>query len=201
MSTSISRRMMPVAVALAGFAIAAAPAAAQSRGGGPAQVPPGQMPPAGQCRVWYANRAPGQQPGPTSCATAERLASRTGGSVLYGSGTRRTGYDQYGHATNGGVYTDRDAERRARVQGQLDPRNGTYGDTRTSDRDRRINDRLHPELDSGYHRDSSRYHSDERRSRDEGKAHKNKNKNKHDDRDDDDDQGDGRGHGRGKHGD
>jgi len=32
-----------------------------------AKVPPGHMPPAGQCRIWYADRPPGQQPPPGDC--------------------------------------------------------------------------------------------------------------------------------------
>lgn len=30
-------------------------------------VPPGHMPPPGQCRVWFPNRPPGQQPPPGRC--------------------------------------------------------------------------------------------------------------------------------------
>lgn len=31
------------------------------------KVPPGHMPPRGQCRVWYFDRPPGHQPTPVSC--------------------------------------------------------------------------------------------------------------------------------------
>ncbi len=56
-------------------------------------IPPGQMPPAGQCRVWYEGRPPGQQPRATNCNEAERIASRSSNArVIYGSGT----YDRYG---------------------------------------------------------------------------------------------------------
>lgn len=58
---------------------------ASAQGRGPDKVPPGQMPRAGQCRVWYDGRPPGKQPAATDCATAERDADRTGGRVLYGS--------------------------------------------------------------------------------------------------------------------
>ena len=72
-------------VVLAG--VVAAPAFAQSsldRYGGPNQggrysadaqgVPPGHLPPPGQCRVWYDGRPPGHQPAPTNCRQAERVA-------------------------------------------------------------------------------------------------------------------------------
>jgi hypothetical protein len=48
-------------------------------------IPPGQMPPANQCRVWYDDRPNGRQPSPTSCANAERIASRDyNARVIYG---------------------------------------------------------------------------------------------------------------------
>jgi hypothetical protein len=39
-------------------------------------VPPGHLPPPGQCRVWYDGRPPGHQPRATSCRDAERIARR-----------------------------------------------------------------------------------------------------------------------------
>ncbi len=54
-------------------------------------IPPGQMPPAGQCRVWYEGRAPGQQPRATNCNEAERIASRSNTArVIYGSDVRNS---------------------------------------------------------------------------------------------------------------
>ena len=61
-------------------------------------IPPGQMPPANLCRVWYENRAPGRQPGPTNCRTAESVASRDRNArVIYGEGSydARSGYGTY----------------------------------------------------------------------------------------------------------
>jgi hypothetical protein len=34
------------------------------------RIPPGHLPPPGECRVWYPNRPTGHQPPPQSCATA-----------------------------------------------------------------------------------------------------------------------------------
>ena len=42
-------------------------------------IPPGHLPPAGSCRVWYDHRPPGHQPAPTSCREAERIAARERG--------------------------------------------------------------------------------------------------------------------------
>ena len=35
-----------------------------------AKIPPGQLPPAGMCRIWIDGVPPGQQPAPTDCQTA-----------------------------------------------------------------------------------------------------------------------------------
>ena len=59
-------------------------------------IPPGQMPPAGQCRVWYEGRPPGQQPRATNCDDAERVASRNRNArVIYGNDTYGRN-DRYG---------------------------------------------------------------------------------------------------------
>ena len=53
-----------------GSALALVPSAAGAQGSRAGSVPPGQMPPAGMCRVWFDGVAPGRQPAPTDCATA-----------------------------------------------------------------------------------------------------------------------------------
>jgi len=71
------------------LALAASPLYAQGRGrynNSSQGIPPGQMPPAGMCRVWYDGVPPGRQPRATSCNEAERIASRTNNArVIYGS--------------------------------------------------------------------------------------------------------------------
>jgi|RhiMethySRZTD1v2_1073278.scaffolds.fasta_scaffold06407_4 hypothetical protein len=73
-------------------------------------IPPGQMPPAGMCRVWYDNLPPGRQPRATNCDQAERLASQsTNARVIYGDdyyGTRNND-QRYRDRTNGGGVYDR----------------------------------------------------------------------------------------------
>jgi hypothetical protein len=55
-------------------------------------VPPGHLPPPGQCRVWYDGRPPGHQPRATSCREAERVARRERNArVVYGGDRDRWG--------------------------------------------------------------------------------------------------------------
>jgi len=81
--------MTRIAVLLIFIGLIAAPAAAQGRGRNAGRIPPGHMPPAGECRVWYDGEPPGHQPPPTSCAQAERIAARDGARVIYGDDSRR----------------------------------------------------------------------------------------------------------------
>jgi hypothetical protein len=37
------------------------------KGNSAANVPPGHMPPAGKCRIWYKNRKAAHQPAPGNC--------------------------------------------------------------------------------------------------------------------------------------
>ena len=77
------RRIVP---ALALMGLIAVTAAAQGRSDSQG-IPPGHLPPAGECRVWYDGRPPGHQPAPTSCREAEQIAVRDPGArVIYGVG-------------------------------------------------------------------------------------------------------------------
>lgn len=44
------------------------------RGGSAANlsIPPGHLPPPGECRIWFPGRPPGHQPPPQRCSVAER---------------------------------------------------------------------------------------------------------------------------------
>jgi hypothetical protein len=131
-------------------------------------IPPGQLPPADRCRVWYDGVPPGRQPGSTSCAQAERIAARDRNArVIYGEDA----YDRYGSSRNGvyrsSPYPYPENERGVRVPGgnraPYDPyytggsrigdtayENG-YRDGRTKGlEDRRDNDRFDPSRHSWY---------------------------------------------------
>ena len=80
------------ATTIAFISLIAGTAFAQGNGRNSARnqgIPPGQMPPAGLCRVWYEGRPPGQQPRATNCDDAERTASRSRTArVIYGDNMR-----------------------------------------------------------------------------------------------------------------
>lgn len=92
--------------------LAAGPVAAQGRGNSRGKVPPGHLPRAGECRVWYDGRPPGQQPRPTSCREAERTAARTGARVIYGDDRGR--YDDRWNRDHDRRGDRRDRDDRAR---------------------------------------------------------------------------------------
>ena len=50
-------------------------------------IPPGQMPPAGMCRVWIDGVPPGQQPAPTDCQTAVATKPANARVIFGGDGT------------------------------------------------------------------------------------------------------------------
>lgn len=48
-----------------------------------AEVPPGHLPPPGECRIWYPGRPPGHQPPPGACHRLERQVP-PGAVLVYG---------------------------------------------------------------------------------------------------------------------
>jgi hypothetical protein len=71
---------------LAAVLVAVSATAASAQGNGRNRdIPPGQRPVDGMCRVWVTGVAPGRQSAPTDCATAEAQARITANSrVIYG---------------------------------------------------------------------------------------------------------------------
>ena len=113
--------MRTIAAALAWIALVAIPVSAQDRGGRygrrSGEVPPGHLPPPGECRVWYDDRPAGHQPAPTSCREAERVAARDPyARVVYGGTRDRRDEGSWG----------RDDDRRGR--GRAIPRGRQYPD-------------------------------------------------------------------------
>ncbi len=92
--------MRTAAVTLFALAIAAGTADAQTGGRNRTNsqgIPPGHMPAAGQCRVWYDGVPPGRQPRPTNCRDAERTAARDRNArVIYGSARYDDRYEDRG---------------------------------------------------------------------------------------------------------
>jgi hypothetical protein len=131
-------------------------------------IPPGHLPPPGECRVWYEGRPPGHQPPPTDCRTAERtVRGQRNARVVYGDDRLRDGNDRYrDDRDRGDVYRDgRDRDRDARDRDRRDERGravprGTYpsypGDVyperypRGGARDGRVDGSAHPGWNSGY---------------------------------------------------
>ncbi len=109
--------MRAAATLLVLLGLSTSPLAAQERGryGDRSRgIPPGHLPPPGECRVWYDDRPAGHQPPPTSCREAERVASRDRyARVIYGdsSGRRDDGWwkrDDNGRRDRGRAIPRRD---------------------------------------------------------------------------------------------
>jgi hypothetical protein len=93
-------------------------------------VPPGQLPPANQCRVWYNDRPNGRQPAPTSCTRAEAQAARDRNArVIYGEDVYwNTGFENRGRYEGRYPGDDQNNDRAVRRGSVRDPRlsGGTY---------------------------------------------------------------------------
>jgi hypothetical protein len=109
-------------------------------------IPPGHLPPPGECRVWYDGRPPGQQPPPTSCREAERVVSRERRArVIYGNDSRRGNESRRGIRLPGWLGgrdqrtegRDREREREAERRDQEEERNRDGGANRVPPEARR----------------------------------------------------------------
>ena len=123
--------MKRAALALILVAVTAGPAFAQGKGKNKQKaVPPGHVPPAGLCRVWYDGVPPGRQPAPTDCNEAERIASRNSNArVVYGNEGRRNDVpvyrDQYPAQYPGDVRRDDGYGRYPNTDGRRPNPNGS----------------------------------------------------------------------------
>ena len=50
---------------------------------GHTNIPPGHLPPPGECRIWFPDRPPGQQPPPGNCGVLSRQVP-PGARLIYG---------------------------------------------------------------------------------------------------------------------
>ena len=107
----------------------------QDRGRDAQGIPPGHLPPAGECRVWYDNRPPGQQSPPTSCDRARATVARGGGRVIYGDAPRRDDRRRDDRRRDDGGRDDggRDDSRRNKECDEKDRRKGECGPDRRDD--------------------------------------------------------------------
>ena len=136
--------------------ILASPAQAQDRLPRPERqgIPPGHLPPPGECRVWYDGRPAGQQPPPTDCREAERVASRSRNArVIYGDDRSWREDERYRRDDRDrDIYRDRERTGRAAPRYPSDipgarPRRGA--DAYPNDRDGYGASR-HPAFEFGY---------------------------------------------------
>lgn len=114
-------------------------------------IPPGHLPRAGECRVWYEGRPPGHQPAPTSCTEARAIAAGDSDArVIYGDRDRddRKGRDRDDDDDDDRDDDDRDKRWRDRRDGVLGGILGDRSDRERADRDRVERDRREREAES-----------------------------------------------------
>jgi hypothetical protein len=119
-------------------------------------VPPGQVPPAGMCRIWIDGVPPGRQPAPTDCTTAQRNVPANG-RVIYGSQAQPSYPNRtYPAGTvRNGRYDPRLDPRSSQYDPRLDPRSSQY-DPRYDPSNRRYDPRYDPNRNGTYGRDAAR---------------------------------------------
>jgi hypothetical protein len=81
-------------------------------------IPPGHLPPAGKCRIWFPDRPPGHQPPAGDCWTLSRQVPR--GAFLIGGGERRWSHDDVRyHHSRGEVFDARGYFRRQEIRNDI----------------------------------------------------------------------------------
>ena len=151
-------RASSVILTIAVLAAAAGPASAQGRGRGKGNqnVPPGQRPPAGMCRIWINGVPPGHQPAPTDCQTAVRNQPPNS-QIIWGDNTNRRDRNVYDNERRDrrdrdddrDRNTDRDRTDRDRNGGYQRDANGHLYDPSCIDNDGNGWCDYHPEIRSG----------------------------------------------------
>ena len=110
-------RRIPGTITLPGGVIGQAQDTARTRKSN--HIPPGQMPPAGMCRVWIDGVPPGQQPAPTDCQTAVATKPANARVLFGGDGTSfpgngkgkfKQGKDKQGKEKHGKIHGDDDRD-------------------------------------------------------------------------------------------
>jgi hypothetical protein len=150
--------MRTAAMSVILLTVAVGTSEAQSRQG----IPPGQMPRAGQCRVWYDGLPPGRQPAPTSCDQAERIASRSRNArVIYGDDRYSRSDDWRYRDRDNGVYDRRYPNDRNRGYGNNSAAfdNGYRDGLEKGREDARDNDSFDPVRHSRYRSGDRGYNS------------------------------------------
>ena len=115
----------------------------EDRGRGTQGIPPGHLPPPGECRVWYDNRPAGQQPPPTSCDNARAAVARGGGRVIYAEASRRDERARDDRARDDGR-RDQDCDEKDRRKGECGSDRGRDGDRYPNRDGDRYPDRTYP---------------------------------------------------------
>ena len=146
-------RASSVIVAIAVLGAAAGTASAQGRGRGRNNdnVPPGQRPPAGMCRIWIDGVPPGHQPAPTDCETAVRNQPRNS-RIIWGENTGRHDRNVYDNRD------DRDDRRERRDRDYPRDANGNPYDPSCVDNNRDGWCDYHPEMRSGVRTRDNTHH-------------------------------------------
>lgn len=140
-------RTTSLILSLAAIVAAAVPADAQGRGRSQDKnVPTGQRPPSGMCRIWINGVPPGHQPAPTDCQTAVRNQPPNS-RIIWGDNTNPRGPA----VSNDDRRNTRDRDKRERESGYRRDAHGHVYDPACIDNDRNGWCDHHPEVRSSVH--------------------------------------------------
>src|SRR6266705_4157429 len=80
-------------------------------------IPPGHLPPAGMCRIWYPGTPPGHQPPPGDCRTLSRQVPR--GATLIGHDRRWSYAELHDRRFRHDVFDHRGNTSRKEIRGDI----------------------------------------------------------------------------------